>query len=117
MNIPNSELFPNHVLIELSRITFPTIVLPQDERTDFAQEEQPDLPYWTMTLAICALVDVSKYLDILTLEFSVSSVHLPFRLGKRRILHLLLVLHIPVVLKYCPRVLRLSFEMLMIFVQ
>ena len=27
------------------------------------------LPYWTMILAICVSVDVSKHLDILTLEF------------------------------------------------
>ena len=52
-----------------SHIVFSTIVLPKDDRTDFAQEEQLGLPYWTMILAICALVDVSKYLDILTLDF------------------------------------------------
>ena len=67
LNIPNLELFPNRVSIELSQIAFTTIVLPKDDRTDFAQEEQLGLPYWTMIWAICALVDVSKYLDILTL--------------------------------------------------
>ena len=77
-------------------------VLPKDDRTDFAQEEQPDLPYWTMILAICALVDVSKYLDILTLEFSTTSVRLPFWPGYKRIMHLLLVLRILVVLQQHP---------------
>ena len=54
--------------MELSLIASPLKVLPKDDRRDFVQEEQPDLPLWTMILAICALVDVSKYLDILTLE-------------------------------------------------
>ena len=35
-------------------------------------------PYWTMILATCVVVDVSKYMDILTLEFSVTSEHHPF---------------------------------------
>ena len=43
--------------------------MPKEDRRDFVQEEQPDLPHWTMILAICALVGVSEYLDILTLEF------------------------------------------------
>ena len=63
------ELFPKRVPIELSRIAFPIIVLPKDDRTDFAQEERLDLPYWTLMLAICVLVDVSNYLDILTSDF------------------------------------------------
>ena len=49
-----------------SRIAFPIIVLPKDDRTDVAQEERLGLPYWTMIWAICALVDVHKYLNILT---------------------------------------------------
>ena len=61
MNIPNLELFPNRILIELSRIAFPILVLPEDDRADFIQEERPGLPYWTMIRAICASVDVSKY--------------------------------------------------------
>ena len=77
-NIPNSERFPNRVPIKLSQTAVPTIVLPKDDRTSFAQEEQLGLLYWTMILAICVSVDVSKYLDILTLEFSIMSVHLPF---------------------------------------
>ena len=53
MSIPNLELFPN-------------------------QEERLGLPCWTMIWAICVLVDVSKYQDTLTLEFSMTLVHLPF---------------------------------------
>ena len=34
--------------------------MPKDDRTDFAQEERLDLPYWTMILAICVVVDESK---------------------------------------------------------
>ena len=63
------ELFPNRILIELSQIAFPMRVLPKDDRTDSFREERLGLPQWTMILAICALVDVSTYLDILTLDF------------------------------------------------
>ena len=69
---------PNRMFKELSQIAFPILVLPEDDRTDFVQEEQLGLPYWTMIWAIWVLVDVSKYLDILTLEFSITSVRLPF---------------------------------------
>ena len=55
-----------------------TLVLPKDDRTDSVQEEQLGLPYWTMILAICVVVDESKCLDIPILEFSTTSVHLPF---------------------------------------
>ena len=39
-----------------SQIAFPMTVLPKDDRTDFAL----GLPYWTMILAICVVVDESK---------------------------------------------------------
>ena len=87
------------------------------DRTDFAQEEQLGLRYWTMILAICALVDVSNYLDIPTLEFLITLVRLPFLPGCKRILRLLLVLRILEVWIYCPWLLRLSFVMLMILVR
>ena len=93
IGIPNLELFPNRVLIELSRIAFLTTILLKDDRTDFAQEERLDLPYWTMILAICVLIDVSKYLGILTLEFWTMMVHLPFRPGCKLKLRQLLVLN------------------------
>ena len=110
---------PNHILKKkkLSLITFLTKVLPKDDRTDFIQEEQPDLPYWTMIRAICALVDVSQYLDILTSEFCTMMVHHPFWLGCKRILRLLLVLRILVVLKQYPLLLQPSFVMPMILAQ
>ena len=88
-SISNSELSPNCTSIELSRIALSLIVLPQDDRTNFVQEERLGLPYWTMILAICALVDVSKCLDIPSLEFSTICEHLPFLPGCKRILRLL----------------------------
>ena len=48
ISIPNLELSPNRVLIELSQIDLPTTVLPKDDHKDFAQEERLGLPYWTM---------------------------------------------------------------------
>ena len=94
ISILNSKLFPNRTSLELSRIVFPTVVVPKDDRTDVVQEERLDLPRWTMILAICALVDVSKYLGILTLEFSITLVHLPFWPASKWILHQLLDLNI-----------------------
>ena len=78
INFPNLKLFRNRVPIKLSQIAFPTIVLLEGDRTNSFREERLDLPYWTMILAICALVDVSKYLDILTFEIELTLMHLPF---------------------------------------
>ena len=39
-DIPNLEFSPSHVSIGFSQIALPTIVLPKDDRTDSAQEEQ-----------------------------------------------------------------------------
>ena len=83
--------FPNGVLKELPEITFPITFLPKDDRTDFAQEERRGLPYWTMILAICVVVDESKCLDTPILEFSIICEHLPFLLGYELIVRLLLV--------------------------
>ena len=68
-----------------------SIVLPKDDRAGFAQEEQLGLPYWTIILAICVVVDESMCLDVPIWEFSVRMVHLPFRPGKKQILRQLLV--------------------------
>ena len=62
------KLFPNRTSIGFSQIAFPLIVLSKDDRTNSFQEERLGLPYWTMIWVICASVDVSKSLDILTLE-------------------------------------------------
>ena len=51
----------------------------------------PRIPYWTMILAICVVVDESKCLDTPILEFSIICEHLPFLLGYKLILRLLLV--------------------------
>ena len=66
-------------------------------RTNSFREERLDLPYQTMIRAICVLVDVSKYQDILTLgifnNFGASSIFT----WCKRMLRLLLVLRILVV--------------------
>ena len=80
-DIPNLEFSPSHVSIGFSQTAFPITVLPKDDRTDSAQEERLDLPYWTMILAICVVVDESKCLDTPILEFSIICEHLPFLLG------------------------------------
>ena len=59
-------------------MAFPIIVLPKDDRTHFVQEERLGLPYWTTIKDICVVADVSTCLDILTVECSITSVHLPF---------------------------------------
>ena len=82
---------PGHVSIGCSQIAFPTIVLPKDDHTDLAQEERLGLPYWTMILAICVVVDESKCLDTPILEFFIICDHIPFSLGYKLILRLLLV--------------------------
>ena len=85
------EFSPSHVSIGFSQIAFSKIVLLKDDRTDSAQEEQLGLPYWTMMLAICVVVDESKCLDTPIWEFSIICEHLPFLLEYKPILRLLLV--------------------------
>ena len=77
ISIPNLELFPNRVLIELFRIAFTMTVLPMDDHRDFAQRERLGQSCWTMILAICVEADGSRCLEILTLEFSIICEHLP----------------------------------------
>ena len=90
-DIPNLELSPSHASIGFSQIAFPIIVLLKDDHTDFVQEERLGLPYFTMILAICVVVDESKCLDIPILEFSIISEHLPFLPGCQQILRLLCI--------------------------
>ena len=54
------------------------IVLPKDDRTNSFREERLGPPYWTMILTSCVVVDESKSLGILTLEFLITLMHLPF---------------------------------------
>ena len=84
-DIPNLEFSPSHASIGSSQIAFPIIVLPKEDRTDSVQEEQLGLPYLTMMLAICVVVDGSKCLDTPILEFSIICEHLPFLLGYKQI--------------------------------
>ena len=103
--------------MELSRIAFPTIVLPRDDRTSFVQEEQLGLPYWTMIWAICVVVDESKCLDVPIWEISIICEHLPFSLWYKQILRQLLVLRNLAIWIWYPWLLPPSFEMLMTLVQ
>ena len=112
-DIPNLEFSPIHVSIGFSQIAFPITVLPKDDRTDFAQEEQLGLPFWTMILTICVVVDESKCLDTPILEFSIICEHLPFLLGYKLILRLLLVHRNLAIWRWYPWFWWLSFVMLM----
>ena len=58
--------FTSHASIGSSQVAFPIKVLPKDDHINFFQEERLGLPYWTMILAICVVVDESKCLDIPT---------------------------------------------------
>ena len=57
---------------------------PAKDRTDFAQEERLDFPYWTMFLALCVVVGESKCLDTPIFEFSIFWSIFHFNLGIRR---------------------------------
>ena len=117
-DMPNLEFSPSHVSIGYSQIAFPTIVLPKDDSTDFAQEERLGLLYWTMIWAICVVVDESKCLDIPIFGFfSIILEHLPFKPGYKQILRRLLVHRNLAIWKWYPRLLLLSFVMLMILVR
>ena len=116
-DIPNLEFFPSHVSIRFSQIACPTIILPKDDRTDSAQEEQLGLPYWTMILAICVVVDESKCLDIPIWELSIICEHLPSLLGYKQTLRQLLVLSNLAIWRWYTWLLLLSFEKLMILVR
>ena len=48
ISIPNWKHSPNRALTGFSQIAFPIVVLPEDDHTDSAQEEQLGLRYWTM---------------------------------------------------------------------
>ena len=67
------------------------MVLQKDPRANSVQEERLGLPYWTMILAICVVVDESKCLDTPILEFSTICEHPPFIPWEKQILRLLLV--------------------------
>ena len=79
-SIPNWKPSPNRTSIGFSQIAFPITAMPQDDRTDFAQEERLGLPCWT----ICVVVDESTCLGIPIWEFWVILEHLPFYLGISR---------------------------------
>ena len=117
ISIPNWKLSPNRVAAGFSQIDFTILVLLKDDRTDFAQEERLVLPYWTMILAICVVVDESTCLDTPICEFSIILEHVPFLPGIKQILHPALVLRTLAVWIWYPWFLLLSFVMLMFPVQ
>ena len=88
-DIPKLDFSPSHVSIGFSQIAFLIKVLPKDDRTDSFQEEQLGLPYWTMILVICVVVDESKCLGTPILEFGIICEHLPFSPGYKLTLRLL----------------------------
>ena len=108
---------PNHVAKGFSQIAFLIPVMPKDDRTDFAHEERLGLPYWTMILATCVVVDESNCVNTPILEFLTISEYLPFFLGCWLILRQLLVLRNQAVWRWYPWFWRLSFVMLKILVQ
>ena len=108
-DIPNLNFSPSHASIGSSQIAFPITVLPKDDHTDFAQEERPDLPYWTMISPICVVVDESECLGTPIWEFSIICEHLPFSLGHTPILRLLLVHRNPAIWNWYPWSRPLSF--------
>ena len=67
-------------------MVFPTIIRQVGDHAGIVQEEPQDLRWSTKILATCVLEDVSKYLDILTLEASVILERLSFLLGCKLIL-------------------------------
>ena len=85
---PIWECLPAMLQMRSSQIAFRIVVLPKDDHTDFVQGERLGLPYWTMILAVCVVVDESKCLDTQFLEFSIICEHLPFVLGYKPILRL-----------------------------
>ena len=74
-DIPNLEFSPSHVSIGFSQIAFPTIVLLKDDRTDSVREERLGLLILDHDFGICLII----------------CEHLPFSLGYKLILRLLLV--------------------------
>ena len=70
-----SVLFPSP--LKLLQIVFPTIIR-QVGNIDFVQEGPLDLQCSTNILASCVVDNVSKYLDILTLEVSIIVERPPF---------------------------------------
>ena len=67
----NKQAFPiQHFYPSHPRTVFPIRGQEVDDRADLVQEEPPDLQCWTMILATCVVVDVSRCLETLTWEVS-----------------------------------------------
>ena len=68
MGPPSLVLLPPKFQQNFFELSFP-LIRQVGDHTDFVQEEEPFLQCWTIILAICVVVDVSRCLDILTWEF------------------------------------------------
>ena len=107
-DIPKLEFSPSHVSIKFSQVAFPTTVLPEDDRTDFAQEEGLGLPYWTMILGhLCRgrRIQMSEHSDLGIFNIN------------EKVLHQLLVLRVLAIWTWCSWLFPLSFGKLMILVR
>ena len=78
--ILNLVLSPSNFQLELFSSCLSHISREVGDHLNFVQEEQQVLHCWTMILATCVVVDVSRCLDALTWEVSAMLVRLPFRL-------------------------------------
>ena len=108
---------PIQVPIELFQIVSPTMIQRVGDHTDSVQEEPQHIQCLTKIVATCAVVDESKCLDTPIWEFSIICEHLPFLLGCKPVLRLLLVHRNPAIWRWYPWSWLLSFEMLKILVQ
>ena len=64
--------------MELVQNVFPTTIWQEGDHTDFVPEKTLGLRCLTKISATCVVVDVSKYLNILTLELSMIPERPPF---------------------------------------
>ena len=98
-SFPNLVLSPIQVPVELLRIVFPTVSQQVGDHKDVARKEQPVHECWTMILATCVVVGVSRCLDTPTWEVSAILQRPPLFLGCKLTLHQLLVVRILEVLR------------------
>ena len=71
MSIRSSVLLLMVVQIEVCQMVLPTVSRQMGDHSGIVEEEPPGLQCLTKILATCVVEDVSKDLDILTLEASV----------------------------------------------
>ena len=92
----------SHPCSTILRIVFPITIQPMGDHINFFQDVPRDLQCLPMSLAICVVEDISKRLDILTLEFWPIWWYPPILPEYRQILYHLLVRHNLVILQQHP---------------